>query len=375
MAEALKHLIGKRNASDTADALSSAWATFPRDAFLADILPRIENLELMQRGQLIADVMRLHLPEDFAVTATILKKTFPADQKPGLTGWSLLAFNQYIAAHGLDHLETSLALLKALTPHFTAEFGIRPFIHREQAKALAIIGQWVSVPNHHVRRLASEGTRPRLPWAMRLPALVSDPAPLLPVLTALIDDPEDYVRRSVANSLNDIAKDHPDLVADFVASHRTGASPERHWLLKHASRTLLKKGHAAAMANFGFARIDGIKANLRLASSKVAFPGVLDFSVSLANETKQAQSLMLDYAIHLQKKDGTLSPKVFKGKSLTLAAGQSLTLDRRHAFRPITTRVYHPGEHRLEILVNGTSLALETFTLAASDSSVDTNGV
>ena len=373
MAEALKHLIGARNASDTADALSSAWSDFPRDAFLAYILPRIESLELMQRGQLIADAMRLHLPRNFAVAAPILMATLPVDRRPGLTGWSLLAFNQYIAALGLEHMEIPLDLLKALTPHFTAEFGIRPFIHREQAKALAIIGQWVGDRNHHVRRLASEGTRPRLPWAMRLPALVGNPQPLLPVLTALIDDPEDYVRRSVANSLNDIAKDHPDLVTEFVGRHHKGASPERLWLLRHASRTLLKKGHATALANFGFARIDGIEANL--ATQQVNFPGVLDFSASLSNATEQSQSLMFDYAIHHQKKDGTLSPKVFKAKSLTLAAGQSLTFERRHAFRPITTRVYHPGEHRLEILVNGTSLALETFTLAASDSSVDTNGV
>jgi 3-methyladenine DNA glycosylase AlkC len=363
MAEALKHLIGPHNAQATADALSRAWPDFPHDAFLADVLPRLEALELMQRGQCIADAMRAHLPADFALAAPILAAALPAPEKPGLTGWSLLSFNQYVAAHGLDYLETSLDLLKALTPHFTAEFGIRPFIHREQTRALAIIGQWATDPNHHVRRLASEGTRPRLPWAMRLPALVKDPAPILPILTALIDDPEDYVRRSVANSLNDIAKDHADRVADFVGHHHAGASPERLWLLKHASRTLLKNGHATALANFGFARIDGVKVNLRLATQNLPFPGVLDFSVSLANETGRAQSLMLDYAIHHQKKDGTLSPKVFKGKSMTLAAGQSLTLDRRHTFRPITTRVYHPGEHRLEILVNGTSMATQSFIL------------
>jgi hypothetical protein len=171
------------------------------------------------------------------------------------------------------------------------------------------------------------------------------------------------VRRSVANSLNDIAKDHPDLVADFVAHHQPGASPERLWLLKHASRTLLKKGHARALANFGFRRIEGVHAGLALAAQHVAFPGHLDFSITLSNRTPRPQSLMVDYAIHHQKKDGTLTPKVFKAKSLQLAGGQSLTLERRHAFKPITTRVYHPGEHRLEILVNGASLAIEAFTL------------
>ncbi|MCM2473101.1 DNA alkylation repair protein [Rhizobium sp. CG5] len=365
MAEALKHLIGAHTARDTAEALSRAWPDFNADGFLHDILPQIEARELMRRGQLIAETMRRYLPQDFGKAAPILAACLPDGERPGLGGWALLSFNQYIATHGLDHLETSLALLKTLTPHFTAEFGIRPFVDRDQDKTLSIIAGWLGDPNHHVRRLASEGTRPRLPWAMRLPKLVRDPDPLLPILTALLDDPEDYVRRSVANSLNDIAKDHPDLVADFVARHTPHASPERLRLLKHASRTLLKKGHAAAMANFGFKVLDGLAATLVLGNTDIPFPGQLDFGITLVNETTLPQVLMLDYAIHHRKKDGTMSPKVFKGRSLTLGSGESLQLDLRHAFRPITTRTYYPGEHRLDILVNGMSLASASFDLAA----------
>lgn len=366
MAEALKHLIGAHTARDTAKALSRAWPAFAAADFLDDILPQIESRELMQRGQLIAEAMRRHLPQDFCKAVPILAACLPDGNRPGLGGWALLSFNQYMAAHGLDHLETSLDLLKALTPHFTAEFGIRPFVDREQDKALSIIAGWLGDPDHHVRRLASEGTRPRLPWAMRLPKLVRDPKPLLPILTALLDDPEDYVRRSVANSLNDIAKDHPDLVADFVARHRPDASPERLRLLKHASRTLLKKGHAAAMANFGFKMLDGLMATLTLGESAIPYPGRLDFGITLINGTDAPQVLMLDYAIHHRKKDGTMSPKVFKGRSLTLGMGETLQLDLRHAFRPITTRTYYPGEHRLDILVNGMSLASASFHLAPS---------
>ncbi|HCL63600.1 MAG TPA: DNA alkylation repair protein [Rhizobium sp.] len=371
MAEPLKHLIGPQTARDTASALSRARPDFAERDFLAAVLPHIEALELMQRGQLIADALRNTLPQDFEKAAPILRACLPRGGRSGLTGWALLSFNQYIAAHGLDHVEIALDLLKALTPHFTAEFGIRPFVHREQPKALSIISGWTGDPNHHVRRLASEGTRPRLPWAMRLPSLVRDPAPILPILTTLIDDREDYVRRSVANSLNDIAKDHPDLVADFVASHRPGASPERLWLLKHASRTLLKKGHAAALANFGFRPLDGVAAELSLDNADVAFPGQLAFRIRLSNATPEPQQLMFDYAIHHRMKDGSLRPKVFKGKSLMLPPSESVTVDRRHAFRSITTRVYYPGEHGLEILVNGASLATATFTLAAPASVQD----
>lgn len=364
MAEPLKHLIGPHTARDTADAVARAWGNFDHAAFLADTLPVIDGLELMQRGQCIADALHRHLPADFEQTAPILHACLPAPDRVGLSGWALLSFNQYIAAHGRGQLETALALLKALTPHFTAEFGIRPFIAEAQDAALAIISSWALDPNHHVRRLASEGTRPRLPWAMRLPALVKNPTPILPILEALIDDPEDYVRRSVANSLNDIAKDHPDLVADFVERHSAGASKDRLWLLKHASRTLIKKGHGKALANFGFAPLDDVTATLTLESQQIDFPGELEFEILLSNTGKDMRTVLVDYAIHHQKKDGSLSPKVFKGKSLQLKPDESVTIAKCHAFRPITTRVYHPGAHRLEIMVNGTSAASADFDLA-----------
>lgn len=362
MPEPLKHLISADTVRDTAAALSQAWPQFDRDAFLDLILPTLDSLELMQRSQSIKSAMQNCLPEDFAATADILEKCLPPSGG-ALSGWALLAFNQFIATRGLDHLERSLDLLKALTPHFTAEFGIRPFIAGDQEKALAIISDWTTDPNHHVRRLASEGTRPRLPWAMRLPSLVRDPSPILPILTALIDDPEDYVRRSVANSLNDIAKDHPDLVADFVEQHRHNASPERTWLLKHASRTLIKKGHSKALANFGYEPLNDVSATVDLSTDRIAFPGELAFTVSLENAGSAARTVMLDYIVHHQKKDGSLTPKVFKGKSLTILAGETMTIAKRHAFRPITTRVYYPGSHRLEIMLNGRSVAEAGFEL------------
>jgi DNA alkylation repair enzyme len=362
MPEPLKHLISADVVRNTATALSHAWPRFDSDAFLDQILPTLDELELMQRSQSINIAMQRCLPDDFTVAAAILENCLPSSGG-SLSGWALLAFNQFIATKGLDHLERSLNLLKALTPHFTAEFGIRPFIAREQDKALAIISEWTTDPNHHVRRLASEGTRPRLPWAMRLPALVRDPSPILPILTALLDDPEDYVRRSVANSLNDISKDHPDLVADFVERHRCDTAPERTWLLKHASRTLIKKGHAKALANFGYEALDQVSATVALSTDRIVFPGELAFTISLTNSGSEARIVMLDYVVHHRKKDGSLTPKVFKGKSLIIAAGERMAVVKRHAFRPITTRVYYPGSHRLEIMLNGRSVTEASFEL------------
>ncbi|MBB3351123.1 3-methyladenine DNA glycosylase AlkC [Rhizobium sp. BK049] len=363
MPEPLKKLLHEALVGDMADHIAAHAPAFDRERFVTLATDGLAALELMERSALIRDALLATLPGDFPEAASILKASLPAADTPGLSGWMLLPVNQFIAARGPDHFDLGLDLLKALTPHFTGEFGIRQFIHRDQQRALATISTWVGDPDQHVRRLASEGTRPRLPWAMRLPQLVKDPAPILPILTALMDDPEDYVRRSVANSLNDIAKDHPDLVAAFIAGHIHGASAERRRLLKHASRTMLKKGHAQALANFGFDAATALTCELRLQNGEVVFGERLDFEIRLTNSGETAHSLMIDYAIHHMKADGSLSPKVFKCKTVTLAPGQSHAIERRHAMRPITTRRYYPGEHRIAVLVNGAESASESFVL------------
>ncbi len=363
MAEPLKNLLHPGLVTDMAGHISRVAADFDAGRFAALATEGMETLELMQRAERIKDALTHTLPADYAAAADILHKALPADSRPGLSGWALLPVNQFVSEHGLGHFDLSLALLKALTPHFTAEFGIRRFIHMHQDRALAELSGWVTDPNHHVRRLASEGTRPRLPWAMRLPALVKEPAPILPILVALLDDPEDYVRRSVANSLNDIAKDHPALVADFVERHIDSASTERRQLLRHASRTLLKKGDAKALANFGFAAARGITASLLVTTPVITFGDKLSFSVTMNNEDAEPQRLMIDYAIHHVKANGTLAPKVFKWKTLGLPAGGSQSIVKDHAIRAITTRVYYPGTHRVDVLINGTVSASADFEL------------
>lgn len=367
MAEPLKNLIHPGLVTGMADRLAKRSVDFDRETFLARALTGLEDLELMQRATKIRDALIETLPGDYSEAARLLGAALPNDEEDGIRGWALLPVNQFIALKGLDHFDTSLALLKKLTPHFTAEFGIRPFINADQDRALATISTWTAENNHHVRRLASEGTRPRLPWAMRLPALVRDPAPILPILTALIDDPEEYVRRSVANSLNDIAKDHPDMVAAFAGRHIAGASPERKRLLKHASRTLLKQGHSQALANFGFAAATDISAELTISTPDVRFGNHAAFSLLIGNPSGETQNLMIDYAVHHRKANGLLAPKVFKWKSLVLAPGETAHLEKNHPIRPITTRVYYPGAHRIEIQINGQPVAVGEFMLSMAD--------
>lgn len=363
MAEPLKNLLHPGLVKEMATHISRAAPDFDGGRFTELATAGMDALELMQRADRIRQALAQTLPADYPAAAGILRRALPAEGRPGLSGWALLPVNQFVSEYGLAHFDLSLALLKALTPHFTAEFGIRRFIHADEDRALAEISGWVTDPNHHVRRLASEGTRPRLPWAMRLPGLVRNPHPILPILVALLDDPEDYVRRSVANSLNDIAKDHPALVADFVERHIEGASPARRQLLRHASRTLLKKGNAKALANFGFAAAKDIAATLTLSTPVVVFGDKLGFSIDVTNGDTTPQRLMIDYAIHHVKANGTLAPKVFKWKQLDLPAGARQTITRDHAIRAITTRVYYPGTHRIEVLINGAISASADFDL------------
>lgn len=363
MAEPLKNLLHPGIVIQIADHLSQRAAAFDRQRFLASAGNHLETLELMQRSLQIRDALLQALPEDFSAAARMLDAALPDADSPGLTGWALLPVSQFIAVRGLGDFDLSLKLLHRLTPHFTGEFAIRPFIHEDQDRALATIYRWVLDGNHHVRRLASEGTRPRLPWAMRLPKLVRDPRPILPIITALLDDPEEYVRRSVANNLNDIAKDHPELVADFVSEHSAGASPQRLRLLRHASRTLLKQGHLGALANFGFQPASGVAVKISLSTPTVRLGDDLVFGLTVRNEDGSKLQLMIDYAVHHRRANGSTSPKVFKWKTMTLEPGAAAAIEKRHSIRPITTRRYYGGAHRIVVLINGEPAADAAFEL------------
>jgi hypothetical protein len=214
-----------------------------------------------------------------------------------------------------------------------------------------------------VRRLCSEGSRPRLPWGLRLKGLIADPAPTLPILEALQDDPSAYVRRSVANHLNDIAKDHPQRVVAWVQRWLPEAPPARATLLKHASRTLIKQGNAAMLALWGAGTpLDG-RCRLRLSARRVVVGDSLDFELTLRSTARSDQRLLIDYAVHHVKADGKARPKVFKGWTLVLGAGEVRCLARRHSLREVTTRRYHAGRHALDLRINGSVVAEATFQL------------
>ena len=248
---------------------------------------------------------------------------------------------------------------------FTAEFAIRPFLVAHTDLALDHLARWVEDPDPHVRRLVSEGTRPRLPWGGNLRAFQADPAPGLRLLERLKDDPSEYVCRSVANHLNDIAKDHPAIALTVCERWSRDAGPERRWIVRHGLRALMKQGDRRALGLLGYDDKARVTAGaLTVTPGSVVLGGAIDFSLDLVSTGAGTQKLLVDYAIHHRKANGATTPKVFRLKTLDLAPGATVRLAKRHPLKPITTRRYHPGTHEVEVILNGRAVARAAFELA-----------
>ena len=374
MAEAFKNLINPATVAAMAHHLGRVSAHFDHDAFVARALPDLDGLEFKACAMQLADALEQALPADFSLASQALVAALgPPGQgdelselrtgEQGLAGWALWPMGEFVARRGLAEPERGLQTLHALTQRFSAEFAIRPFILAHPQLSFETLARWVHDPSAHVRRLVSEGSRPRLPWGLQLKPLIADPSPTLPLLEALQDDPSAYVRRSVANHLNDIAKDHPARVAEWLQRHLPDASDARRALLRHASRTLIKQGDAAVLTAWGLGAALHGRAHLTLAPARIRLGEAVNLQLTLASTAPQSQALVLDYVIHHVKASGATSPKVFKGWKLDLAAGEQRVLAKRHAVRPITTRVYHPGWHRVELQANGQVVAEAGFEL------------
>lgn len=371
--EPFKNSFSPTLVSCIADQLEQHIASFDRANFEVPIHRALDDLELKARAQLIADHIHLALPRDHAERSRVLRAMLRDEydeaqlsDEHGLAGWAVYPLTIVVGQHGIDDFEDSLELLKAMTGRFSSEFGIRYFLLADQDRALGIMRSWIDDPSKHVRRLVSEGTRPRLPWATHLTQLIADPSPMLPILKALRDDEEEYVRRSVSNHLNDIAKDHPDLVAELAADWMQGADKQRERLVRHACRTLIKQGHAAALKAFGLAEPKILLNSLTIESRAVELGGALTFSANVVSNSNRPQALVVDYQVYFKKSNGQLVGKVFKWKQVMLQPGEHLVLSRSHSIRPITTRRYYGGQQAVSLRINGCDFGYATFDLITS---------
>ncbi len=374
MAEPFKNLLNDGLVRTAAGHLRRAWPRFPDAMFVARATDGLQSLELKARALHVAAALDAVLPADFDVAATVLERSLAparsdtdlAALRPGpdgLAGWIVWPMTEFVVRRGLDQPERALRALHALTQRFTAEYAVRPFLVAHPVLTFATLHAWLEDPSAHVRRLVSEGSRPRLPWGRQLKSLVADPSPTLPLLAALQDDPSDYVRRSVGNHLNDIAKDHPHVVGEWLERHLPGASPARRAMLKHASRTLIKRGDPRVLKAWGLGRRLQGTAVLQVTPKSVRIGGEVALTVVLQSTAANAQRLVVDYAVHHVKADGTTSPKVWKGWTVELAARGRSVLAKRHSLRPVTTRRLHPGRHAIDLRVNGRVVATAAFVL------------
>ena len=366
MAEPLKNHFGPEVARLWARWMQDSLPGFRSKDFLRQALAGFDDLELMPRGRHLGEVVARHLPENFPRAARVLRRILEKAEAPEkgnpIGSFVFLPAGIVAASRGLGHFDESMELLKALTKRFTSEFAIRPFLREHPERCFAVLRDWTADPDENVRRLVSEGTRPRLPWAERVPALLRDPRPGLELLEALKDDPAEYVRRSVANHLNDIGKDHPARLISTARRWGKGAGEERLRLLRHALRSLVKAGHPDALGLLGFGKEPrvAIKKSSVL-PSRVSLGETVEISASLRAE--EDARVLLDYRIHFRKANGGTSPKVFKGTTMELRAGESRSWRASFAAVTRSTRVLYPGSHFVEICLNGKVHPLGGFEL------------
>ncbi|MET4137580.1 DNA alkylation repair protein [Pseudarthrobacter sp. PvP090] len=333
-------------------AAAAPGRTFPR---LAATAGHLEELSLRERTDLLSGALQADLPGNYAGTAAIFRRAL---NDPDFTGWMIWPVTEAAATLALTNTETGdfedcLALLAELTPRLTAEFAIRRLLAADLERALAVIQRWTSHPDWQVRRLASEGTRAYLPWAIRVPQITARPAATLPILDALYRDPVEDVRRSVANHLNDLARHAPDEVVATAARWLAAPDANTPRLVRHGLRTLLKKAHPGALELLGFPPASLTVTPPRLDRTVVELPGELEFDFEVSNTGSAEARLAVDYVVHYAKANGTLAEKVFKLGTAVLGPGESRRFSKRHAFRQMTTRVHHAGDHALQLQVNG----------------------
>jgi 3-methyladenine DNA glycosylase AlkC len=356
--EPFKNEFSAAKARLIAERLQLAHPAFPMRRFLNGLDAALDPLELKPRVIHLAERIESCLPGDPRVLFPILVRALAADESDpdGLRGFPVWPLTEIVARRGLGHFRESMAALREMTGRFTAEFAIRPFLREHPEKTLRQLRSWCAHPDHHVRRLVSEGSRPFLPWGGNLPQLCEPPHPTLVLLEKLHDDPSDYVRLSVSNHLNDLAKRHPDLVISTLTRWRTAATPDARFekLARHACRTLLKQGHPAALRFHGFATAEALEiTTLELPRTRLRLGESLAYRMVVRNNGRRPVRVMFDYAIHHRKANGTLSPKVFKGRVREIEPGATWEIVGTHPIRPITTRVYHQGIHRFEPRLNG----------------------
>jgi len=344
----LRTAFNKKNVTELAKRIKKVYKEFNEEKFIEDINSKLEPLSFGDRSKLITKTVKKHLPKNFKEATKILIKSLePENTKTELTGfygfitWPL---TEYIAENGLEeeNYETSMHALKEMTKRFSSENSIRAFIKKYPEKTLKKLNEWIKDKNVHVRRLVSEGTRPRLPLCCRLPEFQKNPKPVIKLL------------RSVANNLNDISKDNPKIVTDLLKKWKQSKNKETQWLVTHALRTLLKQGNQDALELLGYTKNPQIQVSkITLKNKTIKIGNKIEFEFTITSQSKTKQTLMIDYTIHYMKKNKKQAEKVFKLSKKTINPNEIISITKRHSVKQMSTRKHYPGKHDIELQING----------------------
>ncbi len=359
MAERLKDMFfTEASVNALADTIKGHHGRFNKKKFIQLVFDdAFKEMELKQMMRHTTECLSQTLPNSYKQTVKILMRAAPE-----VKGFEAMCLPDYVELYGLDDWDLSLDALACFTKYSSSEFAIRPYIKKDAKRAMAFMKKLADDPDHKVRRFASEGCRPRLPWAMALPQFKKDPSPILPILEKLKDDDSEFVRKSVANNLNDISRDHSKLVLDLCEKWH-GKSDRTDWIVKHACRTMLKAGDKRAMTLFGFGDPKHIGVDkLKLDKKALAIGDHMQFSFVLKVGTKKPSKVRLEYIVHFAKPSGKVGKKVFKITENTYEPGEH-TFTRKHSFADMSTRKHHPGKHEIAIVVNGVEKADAVFRL------------
>lgn len=359
MADPLKDMFNPESLSTFASAIHSVHTPFAVDEFLSSTIDETwDGLELKARGRQISSNLGRYLPADYREAIGVLNEVLTCYEGP-----CLFCFPDFVEVFGQDekNWDISIAAIERYTPYASAEFTVRPFIIKYEERMMAQMYAWSLHENEHVRRLASEGCRPQLPWAQALTKYKEDPTPILPILEQLKTDPSPFVRNSVANNLNDISKTHPELVIK-LAKDWYGHHEDTNWIVKHACRTLLKQGNPEVLAIFGFHDASALDVEgFSVGTTSLLMGDDLAFAFTI--QTKEPTKVRLEYGIDYVKANGKRKRKIFQISEISLRQNEKKVYTKTHSFADLSTRKHYPGTHSIALIVNGVEQGTLDFEL------------
>lgn len=353
-----KNVFNQRVIESLADRIKANYSAFEQEHFIEEACAPLEDLGFLERSHHIRDMLYKYLPSDYSEAIHILIKSLGPDlENAGETDWdSFIVMPQcaYVTKYGTQHYDLSMNALYEMTKRFTAEGDLRTFLEIDYDKTMTILKKWCSDESVHVRRLVSEGTRPRLPLSGRIKRFQDNPEPVIELLDLLKDDPDLYVRRSVANNINDIAKDNPDIAIATLKRWNDTSDKNVKWVVKHASRTLVKQGHPKMLEVLGYHSEPKIQINaFSIDHGEYKLNDNLMMTLELECLSDSLEPLIVDYVIHYVKSNGNTKEKVFKLREVKLKPGETKVIEKKHTLKNTSGRTHYSGIHYLELQING----------------------